>query len=41
LQDEALMAWAGKNENVENAQKAFIERVKKVSEARSQHPSQN
>jgi fructose-bisphosphate aldolase class I len=41
LQDEALRAWAGKNENVMEAQKAFIERVKKVSEARSQHPSQN
>jgi len=41
LQDEALMAWAGKNENVMEAQKAFIERVKKVSQARSQQPSQN
>jgi fructose-bisphosphate aldolase class I len=41
LQDEALMAWAGKNENVERAQKAFIERVKKVSEARSQRPFQS
>jgi len=41
LQDEALMTWGGKNENVEAAQKAFIERVKKVSEARSQQPSQN
>ena len=39
LQDEALMAWAGKNENVEGAQKVFLERVKKVSEARSQPPS--
>ena len=39
LQDEALMAWAGKNENVIEAQKVFLERVKKVSEARSQHPS--
>jgi len=39
LQDEALMAWGGKNENVEEAQKVFLERVKKVSEARSQHPS--
>lgn len=39
LQDEALTAWAGKNENAEEAQKAFIERVKKVSEARSQRPS--
>lgn len=41
LQDEALMAWAGKNENVKTAQKAFIERAKKVSNARSQLPSQN
>lgn len=39
LQDEALSAWAGKNENVEEAQKTFLERVKKVSEARSQRPS--
>ena len=39
LQDEALMAWGGKDENVEAGQKAFIERVKKVSEARSQPPS--
>ena len=35
LQDEALMTWAGKQENVEAAQKAFIERCKKVSLARS------
>lgn len=35
LQDEALMTWAGKEENVEAAQKAFIERCKKVSLARS------
>lgn len=41
LQDEALMAWAGKEENVEAAQKAFIERVKKVSAARSQQPLEN
>jgi fructose-bisphosphate aldolase class I len=41
LQDEALMVWAGKDENVVGAQKAFIERVKKVSQARSQHPSEN
>jgi len=39
LQDEALSAWAGKNENVEKAQKVFLERVKKVSKARSQQPS--
>jgi len=41
LQDEALTAWAGKSENVEAAQKVFLERVKKVSGARSQQPSQN
>lgn len=41
LQDEALSAWAGKNENVKEAQKVFLERVKKVSKARSQQPSQN
>lgn len=35
LQDEALMTWAGKAENVEAAQEAFIERSKKVSLARS------
>lgn len=35
LQDEALMIWAGKYENVQAAQKAFIERCKKVSLARS------
>ncbi len=35
LQDEALMTWAGKEENVEAAQKAFLERCKKVSLARS------
>jgi fructose-bisphosphate aldolase class I len=39
LQDEALTAWAGKNENVKVAQKVFLERVKKVSQARSQQPS--
>ncbi len=39
LQDEALRAWAGKNENVEKAQKIFLERAKKVSRARSQSPS--
>lgn len=41
LQDEALTAWAGKNENVKEAQKAFLERARKVSEARSQQPPQN
>lgn len=35
LQDEALTAWAGKEENVESAQKVFLERCKKVSLARS------
>lgn len=35
LQDEALEAWVGKDENVEVAQQAFLERCKKVSEARS------
>lgn len=34
LQDEAMKTWAGKEENVEAAQKAFIERAKKVSLAR-------
>jgi len=34
LQDEALKAWAGKSENVPAAQKAFLERAKKVSLAR-------
>ena len=31
LQDEALTAWAGKEENVQAAQKAFLDRSKKVS----------
>lgn len=31
LQDEALRIWAGKEENVEEAQKVFLDRVKKVS----------
>lgn len=35
LQDEALSTWAGKQENVEAAQKVFLERCKKVSLARS------
>lgn len=35
LQDEALTAWAGKQENVESAQKAFLGRSKEVSLARS------
>lgn len=38
LQNEALSAWAGKPENIEKAQQAFLERVKKVSEARSIKP---
>lgn len=38
LQDEALEIWAGKQENVEAAQKAFFERAKKVSAACSQNP---
>lgn len=33
LQDEALAIWQGKDENVETARAAFIERLKKVSEA--------
>ena len=36
LQQEALSVWAGKNENVKAAQETFLERVKKVSNARSQ-----
>ncbi len=35
LQDEALSLWFGKDENVEAAQKAFLERAKKVSDARA------
>ena len=35
LQDEALTTWAGKEENTAAAQKAFFERAKKVSLARS------
>ncbi len=35
LQDEALTAWAGKDENVKKAQEAFLNRCKKVSLARS------
>lgn len=35
LQDEALTTWAGKEKNIEIAQKAFSERSKKVSQARS------
>lgn len=35
LQDEALKTWAGKEENIPAAQKAFLERCKKVSQARS------
>jgi len=36
LQQEALDAWAGKDENIKAAQETFLERVKKVSAARSQ-----
>ncbi|MBI2596577.1 fructose-bisphosphate aldolase class I [Candidatus Daviesbacteria bacterium] len=39
LQDEALTAWAGKEENVKLAQQAFLERSKKVSLARQAKPS--
>lgn len=35
LQGEALEIWAGKDENIPAAQKAFLERAQKVSEARS------
>ena len=35
LQDEALKAWAGKEENTQAAQEAFLQRSKKVSAARS------
>jgi len=38
LQQEALSAWAGKDENIQIAQQVFLERVKKVSDARSQKP---
>ncbi|MCX7955896.1 MAG: fructose-bisphosphate aldolase class I [Patescibacteria group bacterium] len=34
LQQEGLKAWSGKPENISQAQKVFIERCKKVSEAR-------
>lgn len=34
LQDEALKTWAGKEENVPSAQKAFLTRCQKVSQAR-------
>ncbi|MDO8576815.1 MAG: class I fructose-bisphosphate aldolase [Candidatus Daviesbacteria bacterium] len=33
LQGEALELWGGKEENIEAAQKAFLERTKKVSQA--------
>lgn len=38
LQDEALTTWVGKEENVAAAQKAFLERAKRVSLARSTKP---
>ncbi|GAB4218734.1 MAG: fructose-bisphosphate aldolase class I [Candidatus Microgenomates bacterium] len=34
LQQEALKAWGGKKENIPQAQKEFLQRCKKVSEAR-------
>jgi alkaline phosphatase len=34
LQQEGLKAWGGKMENIPQAQKVFLERCKKVSEAR-------
>lgn len=34
LQDEALKTWVGKQENIESAQKVFLERCQKVSQAR-------
>lgn len=34
LQDEALTTWVGKEDNVQAAQKAFLQRSKKVSSAR-------
>lgn len=39
LQKEALSVWAGKDDNTEVAQKTFLERVKKASDARSQKPA--
>jgi len=39
LQGEALEIWAGKTENLQAAQKAFLERAKKVSGARSTKPA--
>jgi fructose-bisphosphate aldolase class I len=34
LQEEALRSWAGKDENIEFAQEAFLTRLIKVSKAR-------
>lgn len=39
LQDEALKTWAGQDENIDSAQKAFLDRAKKVSLARQGKPS--
>ena len=39
LQDETLSSWAGKSENIKEAQEVFLERVRKVSGARSQRPA--
>ena len=33
LQDEALRAWGGQDENIGEAQSVFLERLRKVSEA--------
>ncbi len=35
LQGEAMTAWAGKDENIESAQKVFLSRLEKVSKARN------
>lgn len=35
LQQEALKVWSGKSENIKKAQEVFLDRAKKVSEARS------
>lgn len=35
LQNEAMEAWAGKDENIQAAQKVFLERLEKVSKARN------
>jgi fructose-bisphosphate aldolase class I len=35
LQEEAMKAWAGKDENVPEAQKVFLDRLERVSKARN------